>query len=317
MSGLVIIILCALVIALVFVILQIMRATKIPAKQSIVAFVGTLGSGKTYLAVRYAKKAYKKQETRYTIYKIFSWLPKSDKLFGDWKYPPTLYSNIPIRIGIKTLSTPLTKEMLLQRGILPEKCVVLIDEIGAIASQWEFDNPYVQEQLEKFIRFFRHWLDGRMFVTDQVATNIVKPIRSRLGMIYSLHDFHRYGILLPFYKVTAIPMLLVEDNNNIVTTTELDENYFFGFLPYLKKHGAYNSRCYKPIYRSCAVRKIDHFDESLYTKYLIDISVSKAIQKDYQANKEKYKEYLYRDIRPCDGLEKEDNSTISIDVPCE
>lgn len=315
MSGIGIIILCILIIAFVFVILQIMRSTKIPSKQSIVAWVGTLGSGKTYLAVRYGKKAYRKQETRYFIYKMFKWLPKSDKIFKDWKYPPTLYSNIPIRINKKTLSTPLTKEMLLERGILPEKCVVVIDEIGAIASQWEFDNPYVQEQLEKFVRFFRHWLDGRMFVTDQVATNIVKPIRSRLGMIYGLHDFHRYGAVLPFYKVTAIPMLLVEDNNNIMTTTELDENYFFGFLPYLKKHGSYNSRCYKPIYRGCAVRKIDHFDDSLYTKYLIDISVSKAIQKDYQNNKEKYKEYLYRDIKTSDEVEKDDDKTISVDVP--
>ena len=110
-------------------------------------------------------------------------------------------------------------------------------------------------------------------------------------------------------------MLLVEDNNNIMTTTDLDENYFFGYLPYLKKHGSYNSRCYKPIYRGCALRKIDHFDDSLYTKYLIDISVSKAIQKDYQNNKEKYKDYLYRDIKTDDESEKDDDKTISVDVP--
>lgn len=154
-----------------------------------------------------------------------------------------------------------------------------------------------------------------MFVTDQVATNIVKPIRSRLGMIYGLHDFHRYGFVLPFYKVTTIPMLLVEDNNNIMTTTELDENYFFGYLPYMKKHGSYNSRCYKPIYRSSAVRKIDHFDDSLYTKYLIDISVSKAIQKDYQNNKEKYKDYLYKEISHIENDVVDDDKTISVDVP--
>ena len=317
MSGIGLIILCGLFIAFVFVILQSMRATKIPPKQSIVAWVGTLGSGKTYLAVRYGKKAYRKQETKYFIYKMFKWLPKSEKIFKDWKYPPTLYSNIPIRINKKTLSTPLTKEMLLQRGILPEKCVVVIDEIGAIASQWEFDNPFVQEQLEKFVRFFRHWLDGRMFVTDQVATNIVKPIRSRLGMIYGLHDFHRYGAVLPFYKVTTIPMLLVEDNNNIMTTTELDENYFFGYLPYMKKHGSYNSRCYKPIYRSCAVRSIDHFDESLYTKYLIDISVSKAVSKDYANNKDKYKNYLYTDVSAVDDDFSDDVENICVDVPQE
>lgn len=85
----------------------------------------------------------------------------------------------------------------------------------------------------------------------------------------------------------------------------------------MKKHGSYNSRCYKPIYRSSAVRKIDHFDDSLYTKYLIDISVSKAIQKDYQNNKEKYKDYLYRDISVSDDVVDGDDNTISVDVPQE
>lgn len=55
MSGIGLIILCGLFIAFVFVILQSMRATKIPPKQSIVAWVGTLGSGKTYLPFVTAK----------------------------------------------------------------------------------------------------------------------------------------------------------------------------------------------------------------------------------------------------------------------
>lgn len=312
-----IIVLCALVIAVVFVVLQDLRSTKVPSKQSIVAWTGTLGSGKTYLAVHHSKKAYRKQELKYNIYRCFKWLPKADNIFKGWKYPPTIFSNIPIRISKNKLSTPLTKEMLLERGLLPEKCVVVIDEIGAIASQWDFDNPLVLEQLEKFIRFFRHWLDGRMFVTDQVATNIVKPIRSRLGMIYGLHDFHRYGFVLPFYKVITIPMLLVEDNNNIQTTTDLEENYFFGILPYSKKNASYNSRCYKPIYRSCAVRSIDHFDDSLYTKYLIDISVSKAVSKDYANNKDKYKNYLYTDVSSVKDNLSCDSENICVDVPQE
>lgn len=313
MSGVALIIIVVLIVIMIFLIMQSVKSIKIPAKQSIVAWVGTLGSGKTYLCVEHARKAYRKQEFKYNVYKCFKWLPKADVIFKDWKYPPTLYSNIPIRIDKNTLSTPLTKEMLLNRGLLPEKCIVVIDEIGAIASQWDFDNPLVAEQLEKFIRFFRHWLDGKMYVTDQVATNICKPIRSRLGMIYGLHDFHRYGAIMPFYKVTAIPMLLVEDStNNVVATTELDKNFFFGVLPYSKKRGYYNSRCYKPIYRECAVREIDHFDKSLYTKYLIDISVSKAMQKDYQQNRNKYKQYLYEDVSSTDDELKNDDITVII-----
>lgn len=290
------VIMIVIVIIAVFLLMQYLRAVRLP-KQSIVAFTGTLGSGKTYLAVKNAVKEYNKQNLKYKIYMLLSWLPRRDKLLKSWKYSATMYSNIPVRISKSKLSTPLVKEDLLERGRLPEKCVVLIDEIGQFASQWDFDNPKVQENLATFIRFFRHWLDGKMFVTDQVADNIVKPIRSRLGMIYNLHDFRRWAGVLPFYKVTAIPLLLIEDNTNAVessTNEAYEDSYFFGYLPYRKnKNNKYQSRCYKPIYTSTALRNIDHFDDNLYTRYLIDITVSKDMQKDYKANRDKYKSYLY------------------------
>lgn len=311
-----------LIIAIILIVIAIQyaRAMRIP-KQSIVAFVGTLGSGKTYIAVIKALSAYRLQNMKNKIYKIFASLPKAKKVFKSWQYSATFYSNIPIKIGKNKDGSPklcevLTKEHLLERGLLPEKCVVLIDEIGALASQWDFDNPYVLENLEKTIRFFRHWTDGKMYVTDQVATNIVKPIRSRLGMIYNLHDFRRWLGFTPFFKVTVVPLLLVEDSasNTIESNTELEEYYFFGSLPYLRSRNRYQTRCYKPIYRTSALRKIKKFNDDLYTRYLIDISVSKAVSKDYQQNKEKYKEYIYEDISQPQKTDIDDIDVSKIDL---
>ncbi|MEG2688466.1 MAG: zonular occludens toxin domain-containing protein, partial [Clostridia bacterium] len=250
-----------LVIIIVNILLQFFRAVRLP-KQSIIAFTGTLGSGKTYLAVKHAIRAYNKQRFHHKIYKALAFLPFRNKLLKDWKYEASFYSNIPVQIDKETISTPLKKEDLLERSRLPQKCVVLIDEIGQLASQWEFDNPLVMEQLGTFIRFFRHWLDGKMFVTDQVADNIVKQIRSRLGMIYNLHDFHRYGGIMPFFKVTAIPLILIEDATNAVESfngEDYEDTFFFGFLSYSKsgKHKKYQTRCFKPIYTDVALRTIE------------------------------------------------------------
>lgn len=302
MNTFLIVFFIVIAVLLAAVLIKYIKAVKIP-KQSIVAFTGTLGSGKSYLAVSYAVKAYRRQNLHYKIYSLFMWCPKSEKLFKSWQYPASLYSNIPIRLKKGVFSEPLTKEHLLNRGLLPEKCVVLIDELGSIASQWDFDNPFVLERLEKNIRFFRHWLDGKMYVTDQVATNIVKPIRSRLGIIYFLLDFKRWIGFTPFYKVTTFPLLLIEDNSSsaIQSNIELDDCYFFGYLPYRHSKNKYNSRTFKPIYRTSALRNPSKFDDTLLSRYLIDISVSKAISREYQSDKAKYKEYIYEDVsKPCD-----------------
>lgn len=312
-----IILLIAFIILLLVVFKTNMQAVKISKKQSIIAFTGTLGSGKTYLAVQKALKAYRSQKFKNAIFRCFFRIKLKKLCPKDWGIKATLYSNMPIVLSKKKLkgnnipvllpnmkiigkylfvfSEVLKKEYLLERGHLPEKCVVVIDEIGAFASQWDYDNPLVCEQLEKFIRFFRHWLDGKMIVTDQVADNIVKPIRSRLGTIYNLQNFRRWLGLMPFYKIDTIPLLTMEDNTVIQSESEYCSLYFFGFLPYQKKkHKKYETRCYKPLYSQSALRTISNF-ESLYCRYLIDLSVSNEIKKDYKNNKDKYKEYLYKD----------------------
>ena len=83
------------------------------------------------------------------------------------------------------------------------------------------------------------------------------------------------------------------DKSATVAETEIDDKYFFGKLPYKwQKKKTYDPRCFSPLYTEDAVKKIDAFD-GYKTKYLIDLSVNEAIRKDYKANKQKYKDYLY------------------------
>ena len=300
-----------LIIAIVFLLIvlyQFFRQEKLP-NNTILAFVGTMGSGKTYLAVREGLRAYRKQKLTHVFCKI---IPPLRLFFPKWKRKPYLYSNIPIRVtlfGKKKYCRVLRKEHILRHKLLPEGSIVVIDEIGQFASQWDYDNPYVKEQLADLTRFFRHWVDGRMFVTDQSSDNIVKAIRCRLGLVYHLNDFRRW-LMLPFFKVDATPLLMVEDSQKEMEIEADHRCYFFGILHYrwfqrLFKLDKYNSRCYSLIYAQGATKEPTAYDSTLKTRYLIDISVGKAVSKDYKDNRERYKAALYM---PAPGFRNEDPS---------
>lgn len=285
-----------LLVLTIIILVQYFKQEKL-SNNTVIAYVGTMGSGKTYRAVASARSAYKKQKIKYLISKL---LPPIGWLNPTWKYKPSLYSNIPIKykwFGKEKYSRVLTKEHLINRKQLPQGAILVIDEIGQFASQWDYDNPYVKENFADFVRFFRHWVNGKMFVTDQSSDNIVKAVRSRLGLIYHLNNFRRW-CMLPFYKVDVTPLLMVEDSKQELTVQMDKRSYFFGILHYrpvqkLLKLDKYNSRCYSRIYKEGATRQAIPFDNSLKTRYLIDISVSKAVSKDYKENREIYKNALY------------------------
>ena len=284
-----------------YLLYRLFKAYRLP-NNNIICFTGTLGSGKTYLAVAQSLRAFKRQRLKHFFYRklpFLHWL--LCYCMPECKYPATMYSNIPIQLNLSKkhpkYAQPLTKNHLLMLDLLPERCTVVIDELGQICSQWEFDNPYVMQNTQTLVRFFRHFTNGKMFVTDQVSSNIVKPIRDRLGYVYQLDDFHRDLLLLPFYKVNCIPLQNLDDGNTNIEAdlSDITSFYFYGFLPYKwMKLKHYESRCFKKLYTENAVRSIDAFgDDGLYTTYLIDMTVPDSIRKDYKKNIEQYRAYLY------------------------
>lgn len=299
------IILIIAAIAFVIILLwQTLRAEKKPPDM-LVAYTGTIKTGKTMMAVKGATAAYKKQNLKHKL----RWLPFFKYFCPESKNPAELYSNIPIYINTKSfvlpwtwfkrkpmklISKPLTKEHLIMIDVLPEYAIVVIDEIGKFLSQWEYDNPEVMEQVESLFKFFGHFIAGRIFITEQTIDAIVKPIRARLGRAYYLYGFHRFMKILPFFKVTCIPILMLDADKSATTMeVEAEEKYFFGGMPYKwQKKKTYDPRCYSPLYTEDAVKKITAFN-GYKTKYLIDLSVNETIRKDYKLNKQKYKDYMY------------------------
>jgi hypothetical protein len=257
------IIIIGLIILTVFVLLNYFTQKRLP-KNTLVGFTGSLGSGKTYLGVREALKHYK--HTRMLI------------TFGiiKTKVKPQFLSNIPIRIGKNKWTEILTYEHLTGITAIPEYSTLFIDEFGQFASQYDFDNPFVMQYLQKFLRLFRHWTDGKLIFTDQSSSNIVKALRTRMNQVYHLSDFRR--TLIFFFRVNVQELHFVEDGiQSITTQTEMsDLPFFFGYLPFkyltflnpTKKK--YDSRCYSITYKPIRFHNPDKWDK-YKTEYFIDL----------------------------------------------
>lgn len=183
------------------------------------------------------------------------------------------------------------------REKIPKYSVLFVDEVGSFASQWDFDNPYVREQLQTFMRFFRHWIKGTIILTDQSVSRVCKPIRELIGRVYWLSDFHRMWGILPFCEIYCVPLLMMEDNVTASTVTQDGDGakIIRRWLPYrwMRWTRKYDSECYSDLYDLPAERTVTCFT-GFKTCYLIDMQVSANTQKAYKQNRDIFREWIYR-----------------------
>lgn len=142
--------------------------------ETIIAFIGGLGSGKTLNGANRSIKLYKQN--------LEKW--KQDK---DGSPAPILVSNIPLRFKFKGKtynSINLNKEIITLKQRLPNGSITFMDEIGTIANQFDWNKQEVKNELTEFIRLYRQYTKGGYIViTEQTLDSIVKPIRDRINAI--------------------------------------------------------------------------------------------------------------------------------------
>lgn len=204
-----------------------------PHEETVQAFTGGLGSGKSLFSVKKARKLLYKNRRKVKWYNRFH--PKK-------KQPmPLLYSSIPVRISRKEYAEVLTaRHLLLWEKIVP-KSVVFIDEIGAFASQFDFNNPLIKKNFDEFVRFFRHYTKGGyMVVNDQCSENIVLQIRRRLNHVYNLMNFDKF---LCFCWTKCRNMSVSEEIKTVEeANTEDNMRTLIGVLPLFMRY--YDTHCY-------------------------------------------------------------------------
>lgn len=258
------------IIAIIYVLYKINQKVYKISNNSVLAFTGGLGSGKTLTAVSVGISKLRKQRLKWWLNQKFA-ITTNQKLkrLKNKNTPPLIYSNIPLKSKHYVL---LTKAHLTLEQSIHEYSIVLIDEIGQFASQYDWDNPLVKNELQEFIRFYRHYIDGTLILTDQNSDNIVVPIRRRINVIYNLNDLVK---LLPIPNFTLIrtqitPITMTEGLMTVEKTDvgELEKHYIYMLIT--KKW--YESRMYKHRYdRVPYDNTTGHIPNSLFTNEFIDL----------------------------------------------
>lgn len=185
-------------------------------------FTGAPGTGKTNEMVKWSLRLYKKQLKKVRWHNRF----KRDK----WE-EPILYSNIPIRINRSTWSTVLKLEHLLLTERINHRSVTVITEIGKIASQYEWNNLNVQDNLNDFISLYRQYtLGGYFLCDDQSSDNVAVNIRRRLGTVVNMLHFRR------FWKIYWVKMRNITVSEDIKTieddSAETNMRWKIGLFPF-------------------------------------------------------------------------------------
>lgn len=272
-------------------------------------YTGAPGQGKSQNGVKHVVAAYFKQEKHHKFYckfpKWLKWFPKL--IYKDCEYPAHLLSNCPILLHEeghgkkkeKIFCETLTKEHLIFHERIPKKAVIFIDEAGSFMSQFDFDNPYIREQVSFLFRFYRHMIDGMIVLADQSSGRIVKPIREVIGKYYYLYDWHKVWGFLPIADISVTPMLMAEDTATRVNT-EYGEFHIYAWLWGKKR---YDSKHCSELYEKPPKRSVERFT-SFKTDYMLDLTVSKKVQKDFVENRDKYHNWLYEE-RPFVRRERE------------
>lgn len=164
---------------------------------------------------------------------------------------PMLYSNIPIHFKTSIFSRKrewsiqLEETHLLLTKEITEYSVVFIDEMPQFVNQFSWNEKVVQENLNEFITFFRHYIGGYFIVTAQSEDDIVVQFRRKLNQGVWCFDFKKH--LLGLFYTNRMCDYIISDSIQTMSTTYIEQNtkLHFGLFP---PKGTYDTRCYSVRY---------------------------------------------------------------------
>lgn len=265
---LILFILIAVILFIVFVIIK----PYFIKYDTVVAYTGGLGTGKSFMSVSTAIRELKKNRFKTRFYNILPW--------NHVKLPiPLLYSSIPIRISKHEYSAVLTSDMLLLQTGFIKGSIVFIDEVDVFANQFAYANQNIIEisnkkdisslrngdidydsgLFDEEIRLFRHLYSSpacecKLICNTQATSNITTIIRRRMNTVFVLSRFRVWkipflswlpfiGRFFKFYTVLVRNITITDEITNLCdSNTEKNMRISFGIMPNIKH---YDTHCYR------------------------------------------------------------------------
>lgn len=230
----IIIIILAIILVLFFLLKPYLKP-----HDTVELWVGTNGSGKSLNAVKSALKCLKKNERKIMFYNLLHPFSRKEK--------PKLISNIPIKKGHKIISYDLKAEHLIGVERLPEKCVVVIDEVSLWLSQMDYKNKNISS-CDDMATLFRHYTKGGyLIMTTQDINKCAFPYRYCTGSAFVLSDFKKHWWSL--FKIASSSVRRISINGDIqaveINQKEDNENRIYCVL---KRH--YDTYAYSERYKN-------------------------------------------------------------------
>lgn len=234
----------------IIVVIVWFKSYKFNKYDTVIAFTGGLGSGKSLYSVETAIKLLKKQRLKVLFHNLFS--PKS-----KWE-KPMLYSSIPVRISKKEMAIKIIEGHLLLKERIVPRSVVFIDEVDNFCSQNDYRKVNVVNAFNEFTQYFRHYTKGGyLIVNTQCSENIVVNLRRRINTVYNLMCFKRF---LRFYWIKIRSLSLSEEIKTIEEKNKEDNyRFIFGLLPRKRRYDTY---CYSERYNA-----VEYEEDIIYSEF--------------------------------------------------
>lgn len=239
-----------LILIILLVLFFILRHFKKPRIETFNLVSGGVGGGKTSSVICRVKSQLRryyfiwKNRNIKNDYIILSNFPIG-KLKRDRKGQP-LYRYLKIwNKHIKCYDLDL-KILTQQLRVPQDEVILIIDEFSQVASQFDFNNPVVSNNMNDFFSLFRHYTRGKGYIygMDQCSENIFLQLRRRASYCYNMMSCKKL-LLLPICIYEYRKIMISDEVQNIIEVKDgTDENELRKFIFFCNPFKWYDSHAY-------------------------------------------------------------------------
>lgn len=240
--GLIVVISIFVIVTLVFVSKKLKRL-----KVDNVFFIsGGVKTGKSFLSVAIAIRQYRKNLLKWYL---TNWL---FKIFKKGAEKPMLYSNIPLR---HVRHNALTLDIIKRKVRIPNRSVVLIDEISLLADSMLYKDKKINDELMCFIKLFGHYThNGTLVTNSQAIADCHYSVKRCLSHYLYINSRTKF----PFVTKFNVRELIYSDDGSANNNFDEDVEKSMLNVWFLNRYYKYYDSCCYSIFTDCLPYQVDY-----------------------------------------------------------